>query len=420
METERIGTHHNGHHRRTWRQFFKVMGPGVVSGAADNDPAGVMTYIQIGATTGTGLLWLMFLSTPMLYYLEEMATRLGCVHKRGIARILRNTYGARIAAAVVGPVVLANIITVGADLSGTGAALQLLTGIAWEWWIIPLAALMAYSLIFASYRVISRFLLLLTPLFVLYIITGFIVRPHWDAVLRATLIPPIQFTPTYLTAALGLLGATLTPYIFFWQTTEEVEAHAKVEDMADQNVDVAAGMFYSNLVDYFIILVAAIVFFGKGVEIQTVSDAAKSLRPLAGAGAGLLFSLGIIVSGIMSIPVMTASAAYGLAELFGWAEGLDKKIWQARGFYVLLAGAAAVGAAIALLRISPVTLMYWSQVITGFLLPPLFVVLLLLSNNPRIVRRHTNRIMSNVVGWGTVILTSVLAVLTIGQLIRGH
>jgi len=189
-----------------------------------------------------------------------------------------------------------------------------------------------------------------------------------------------------------------------------VEAHSKIEDLADQNVDVAAGMFYSNLVDYFIILVAATVFFGKGVEVQTVGDAAKSLRPLA---AGLLFSLGIVVSGIMSIPVMTASTAYGLAELFGWAEGLDKRIWQARGFYILLAGASAVGAAIALLRISPVTLMYWSQVVTGFLLPPLFVALLLLSNDPRILGHHPNRIMSNLVGWGTVILT-------IGQLMRGH
>jgi Mn2+/Fe2+ NRAMP family transporter len=279
---------------------------------------------------------------------------------------------------------------------------------------------MASSLIFASYRTISRFLLLLTPLFVLYIITGFIVRPHWDAILRATFIPSIQFTPTFLTAALGLLGATLTPYMFFWQTTEEVEARRKVEDLGTECVDCAAGMVYANVVFYFIILVAGVTLFGKGVTVQTVSDAAKSLRPLAGAGAGLLFALGIVVSGMLSIPVMMASTAYGLAELFGWAEGLDKRIWQARGFYVLLAGASAVGAAIALLRISPVTLMYWSQVLNGFLLPPLFVVLLLLSNDSRILRRHTNRLMSNLVGWGTVLLTSALAILTIGQLIGGH
>ena len=396
------------------------MGPGIVSGAADNDPAGVITYIQVGATTGTGLLWLMLLSTPMLYYLEEMSTRLGAVTKHGIGRILKIHYGNRLAAAVILPVVLSNTITVGADLAGTSAALGLLTGIVWQWWVIPLAALMAFSLIYASYRTISRFLLLLTPLFVLYIITGFIVRPHWDAVLRATFIPSIQFTPTFLTAALGLLGATLTPYMFFWQCTEEVEAHRKVEDLPDENTDVAAGMLYANLVFYFIILVAGVVLYGKGVNVQTVNDAALSLRPLAGAGAGLLFSLGLVVSGILSVPVMTASTAYGLAELFGWVEGLDKKIWQARGFYLLLAGGLAVGAVVTLMGISPITLMYWSQIINGFFLPPLFVVLLLLCNNRRILRHHTNGLASNVVGWGTVLLTTALAALTLQQLLGGH
>lgn len=412
--------HHNRHHRRSWRQYFQLLGPGIVSGAADNDPAGVVTYIQVGATTGTGLLWLMMLSTVMLYYLEEMSTRLGAVAKHGLARVLRTQYGAGIAAAVVGPVVLSNIITIGADLAGTSAALELLTGVAWEWWVAPLAVLLAVSLIFASYLTISRFLLLLTPLFVLYIITGVIVHPNWGSVLRATFLPSIQFTPTFLSAALGLLGATLTPYMFFWQATEEVEARRKVEDLRDENVDVAAGMLYANVVFYFIILVAGVVLFGKGVDIQTVGDAAKSLRPLAGPGASLLFGLGILVSGILSIPVMAACTAYGLAELFRWSEGLDKKVWQARGFYVLLAGALAVGGAIALLGISPVTLMYWSQVLNGFLLPPLFVVLLLLANDRRILRSYTNRFVSNAVGIGTVLLTTALAVLTIQQLLQHH
>ncbi len=396
------------------------MGPGIVSGAADNDPAGVVTYIQVGATTGTGLLWLMFLSTPVLYYLEEMSTRLGVVTKRGIGHILRTHYGSRAAAAVIAPVVLSNIITIGADLSGTSAALQLLTGIAGEWWTVPLAALIASTLIFASYRTISRFLLLLTPLFALYIITGFIVHPPWNAVLRATFIPSISVTPTFLTAALGLLGATLTPYMFFWQTTMEVEAHCKVEDLGSENIDVAAGMAYANLVFYFIILVAGVVLYGRGVRIEAVADAAASLRPLAGPGAGLLFGLGIITSGILSIPVMAACTAYGLAELFGWSEGLDKRVWEARGFYLLLAGALGVGAAIPLLHVSPVALMFWSQVINGFLLPPLFVVLLLLCNNRRILRAHTNRVVSNVVGWGTVLLTSALALLTLQQLLGGR
>ena len=396
------------------------MGPGVVSGAADNDPAGIVTYIQVGATTGAGLLWLLLLSTPMLYYLEEMSTRLGVVTKRGIGRVLRGRYGRGVAAAVIGPLVLSNVVTIGADLVGTASAVQLLTGINWEWWIVPLAALLAAALIFASYRTISRFLLVLTPLFVLYIITGLIVHPRWDAVLRATFIPAVRFTPTYLTAALGLLGATLTPYMFFWQATEQVEARRKVEDLADEQVDAAAGMVYANLVFYFVILVAGAVFYGKGVSVQTVHDAALSLRPLAGAGAALLFGLGILVSGILSTPVMAACTAYSLAELFGWVEGLDKEVWRARGFYLIIAGALGTGAAIGLLRISPVTLMYWSQIINGFLLPPLFFVLLRLGNDRRVLGTHTNGAPSNVVGWGAVLLTLALAILTLRQLIGGH
>ena len=396
------------------------MGPGIVSGASDNDPSGVVTYIQIGATTGVGLLWLMTLCTFILYYLEEMSTRLGVVTKHGICALLRIHYGRRVAAAVFAPVMFSNVITIAADLAGTGAAMELLTGIAWEWWIIPLAALLATTLIFASYRVISRFLLTLTPLFVLFIITGFIVRPNWAAVLRATFVPSGQITATYLTAALGLLGATLTPYMFFWQTTEEVEARRTVSDLREETLDVAAGMVYANVIFYFIILVAAVVLYGHGIAVQTVMDAALSLRPLAGPNAGLLFALGIVVSGVLSLPVMAACTAYGLAELFGIAEGLDKKVRRARGFYLLLAGAFAGGAAIALLHISPVKLMYWSQVLNGFLLAPLFFVLLRLCNDRRVLRGHTNGAVSNAVGWATVVLTAALAVLTVWQLIGGH
>jgi len=396
------------------------MGPGIVSGAADNDPSGVVTYIQIGATTGFGLLWLMLLSTPMLYYLEEMSTRLGVVTKHGLGRIVRVRYGRGVAMAVVLPLIVSNIITLGADLAGTGAAIQLLTGVAWEWWIVPLAVALGVMLVYLSYRTISRFLLLLTPLFLLYIVTGFIVHPNWSAVLRATFVPSIQFTPTYFAAALGLLGATLTPYMFFWQTNEEVEAHRTVKDLGDENVDVAVGMVYANVVFYFIILVAGAVLFGRGGGISTVAQAAASLRPLAGPAATTLFALGILVSGFLSLPVMAACSAYALAEVFGWAEGLDKKVWQARGFYLLLGGALAVGAGIAHVGIPPVLLMFWSQVLNGLLLPPLFVVLLLLSSDRLICRAHTNRTASLVVGWGTVLVTLSLALLTIQQLIAGN
>lgn len=408
------------HHRRTWRQFFKVLGPGVVSGAADNDPAGVITYIQIGATSGFSLLWLMLLSTPILYYLEEMATRLGVVTKRGMAKLLLARYGRGVAIAIVGPVILSNVITIGADLAGTASAVQLVTGVSWEWWVLPVAAVLGTLLVGASYQTVSRFLLVLTPLFLLYVVTGIIVHPPWGTVLRATFLPAIQFTPTFLEAALALLGATLTPYMFFWQTTEEVETRLTVEGLADENLDVGAGMVYANLVFYFVVLVAAVVFFGHGARVETVAQAAGSLGPLAGPAAGLLFALGLIVSGLLSIPVMAACSAYALAELAGWREGLDKKVWQARGFYVLLGGSLLVGAAIALLRISPITLMYYSNVLNGLLLPPLFAALVLVCNDHRVLRGHTNRALSNIVGVGTVLLTLALAVPLVRNLLAGR
>ncbi|MHB8732195.1 MAG: NRAMP family divalent metal transporter [bacterium] len=392
------------------------MGPGIVSGASDNDPAGIVTYIQIGATTGFGLLWLMALSTIMMYYLEEMATRLGVVAKQGIARILRTHYGPGVALLVVVPLLVSNIISIGADLAGTGAALELVTGIRWDWWILPIGLALGAVLVYAGYRVVSRLLLLVTPLFLLYVIEGFIVHPNWAAVVRDTLLPPVRLTPGYFAAALGLLGATLTPYIFFWQTTEEVEGRRTITDLAAEAADVAVGMTYSNLICYFIILVAGVVLIGHQGGISTAAEAAASLRPIAGPAAGTIFAVAIVVSGIMSIPVMAACSAYALAEAFGWVEGLDRKVWQARGFYVVLGGALAVGAAIALLRIPPVALMFWSQVLNGWLLVPLFVVLLMLSSDRRICRNHVNRNASLVVGWATTLLTLSLALASLWQL----
>lgn len=396
------------------------MGPGVVSGAADNDPAGVITYIQIGATTGFSLLWLMLLSTPILYYLEDMSARLGIVGKRGIGRVLCHRYGTAAALVIVIPTVISNVITIGADLSGAASAVQLLTGVSWEWWVVPIAVLLGVLLIAASYHAVSRVLLLLTPLFLLYVVTGFIVHPRWASVLEATFLPRIHFTPTYLAAALALLGATLTPYMFFWQTTEEVEEHRRVADLAGERVDVAAGMIYANVVFYFIILVAAVVIPSGSAGVGTVLEATRTLRPVAGPLATVLFAIGFLASGFMAIPVMVACSAYTLADVLGWAEGLSKKVWQARGFYTLLAGALLVGVVVALAGISPVALMFWSSVVNGLMLAPLFLVLLMLSNDPQVVHGHRNGPLANLVAGGTVLLTLGLGVLTVVQLLSGH
>ena len=294
-----------------------------------------------------------------------------------------------------------------------------LTGISWEWWIVPIAAALGYTLVAASYRTLSRCLLVLTPLFLLYVLAGVMVHPDWARVLRATFVPSVQITPTFVAAALGLLGATLTPYMFFWQTAETVESRTTVADLADANLDVAGGMVYANLVFYFIILTSAAVLFGHGGGLATVAGAAAALRPVAGSAATTLFAVGIVTSGVLSVPVMAACSAYGLCEIFGWRAGLGRTVGQAHGFYVLLGASLVAGAEIGLLRIPPVALLFWSQVLNGIVLAPLVAVLTVLSNDPRVVRAHRSHPLSTAVGWGTVALTVALAALTVGQFVAG-
>jgi Mn2+/Fe2+ NRAMP family transporter len=410
------------HHRRGLRQFFTVLGPGVVCGAADNDPSGVVTYTQVGASTGFGLLWLMLVSTVDLYVLEEMSTRLAIVYQRGFARVLRDRFGLHVAAVVGAIFVASNVATLGADVAGACAALQLITGVPWQVFVVPFVAFVGAALVRGSYAQISRFLLLLTPIFLIYVVTGVWVHPPWGTVARQTFLPSVRLSSDYLAAALGLLGATLTPYMFFWQTDEEVEGHRKVADLPDERVDVGAGMVYANLIFYFIILTAAATLFQPGsnqLRLGTVQEAATALRPLLGGTAYALFGLALVASGIMAIPVMAASTAYLVAEVAGWREGLDRTTSQARGFYVVLLLTLAVGAAFAFLGINPVTLLFWSQVLNGALLPILFAFLLLVTSDRRIMGRYTNGLAANAIGWATVAATTALAILTASSLLSG-
>ncbi len=412
---------HPLHHRRGLRQYFRVLGPGVVSGAADNDPSGVVTYTQVGLSTGFGLLWLMVLSTVVLYVLEEMSARLGVVHKRGFAWVLRERFGFRTAVVLGAIFVASNIATLGADVAGACAAIGLVTGLPWQLFVVPFTAFVGYALIKGNYAQISRVLLLLTPIFFLYIVTGFWVRPHWGEVLHATFLPPIQTSSAYFTAALGLLGATLTPYMFFWQTDEEIESHRRVSDLADERLDVAAGMVYANLVFYFIILVAAVTLFHAGspkAQLSTIGEAATALRPLLGGAAFAMFALALVASGIMAVPVMAAATAYLVSEIAGWREGLDRTIAQARGFYVVLVGTLATGGAFALLGVNPVLLLFWSQVLNGALLPVLFAALIIVTSDRRIMGQHTTGALSKSVAWLTVAATAALAIVTLVGLAR--
>ena len=404
------------YYRRTWRQYFQLLGPSIITGAADNDPAGVITYTQVGATTGFRLLWLMVLATPMLFFLEEMAMRLAVVTKQGLARNIRRRFGANIAIAITLVFVISNVTTIGADLAGMAAALQVLTGIPWEWMVAPLTGVLGYVVIVGKYQQLNRFLFILTPLFLLYIATGIAIRPPWEEVIFHTFVPQLESSTDFIVAALALLGATLTPYMFFWETAEMIEERRRVEDLAGENLDVAAGMAYANLIFYFIVLVAGATFFERQVKVETVADAALALRPLAGDLVFTLFAIAMVISGLMAVPVMAASTAYAVVEATGLVRGFRPQVWRVGSFYIVLLAALALGGVVALLGIEPAQLIFWSQAVNGLLLPLVFVVLLLLTNDTRIMRRYTNGLLSNAVGWGTVALSSLLGILMLWDL----
>ncbi len=389
------------------------MGPGIITGAADNDPAGVVTYTRVGATTGFSLLWLMLLSTPMLFFVEEMSSRLGIVAKRGLARVVRKHYGLSVGLFVVTVFAISNTVTIAAEIAGMAAAAMLLTGVSWLWFVPPITGFVAYLLLARSYQQVNRFLLVLTPIFFLYILTAFVIRPNWAEVLFYTLIPHLELSFNYLIAALGLLGATLTPYILFWQVTELVELHRSVKDLQDEALDVAAGMAYANLVFYFIIVSSVATLYGRGVAVETVADAAGALRPIVGGFAFILLSIGILASGIMCLPILAASTAYAIADLAGWPKGLDKGIHEAPDFYLALLLSLVVGVIIAVIGLPPAALMFWSQVLNGVLLPVLLVFLLRLTNDPRVMRRHTNGLLSNLFGGLTIAIAAGLPLLAL-------
>ena len=299
-------------------EFLRAAGPGLITGGADNDPAGIATYSIVGATAGYTQNWLLLLSTPMLIVIEQMSAKVANVTKGDLASLLRTSFGGRVATPAVLLMVIANVITMGADLMAMGAAFELLTGLKFVYWIVPLAGVMAFVTIFTDYKTLSKYLLWLVAVFGTYILAAFLARPNWGDVLRSTVIPQLTFSPDYFLGAVALLGTTITPYLFFWQASGEIEEKRGVQGIAQRNVDISAGMVWSNITAFFVIVATGAVLFSHHIEIKTAADAARALEPFAGPYAKLLFSVGIIGAGLLAIPVLAASSAFGLA---GWPAG---------------------------------------------------------------------------------------------------
>jgi NRAMP (natural resistance-associated macrophage protein)-like metal ion transporter len=405
-----------------------ALGPGLVTGAADDDPSGIATYSQVGAQFGYGMAWTMLFSYPLMAATQAIAARIGCVTGRGIGRNLRQHYPRWMLQAVVVLLLLANIANLGADLGAMGAALNLLIGGPILLYTAGFAVLCVALEVYLSYARYAGVLKWLTLSLFAYVAVVFAVRVPWGEALIGTLVPTLTLDAEHATALVAVLGTTISPYLFFWQASQEVEEQVRRiakplyvapseagPELQRMTVDTWVGMGYSNLIALFIIVATAATLHANGVtNIQTSSQAAEALRPIAGVFTFALFAIGIIGTGMLAVPVLAGSAAYAVCESFGWVEGLDRKLRDARSFYAVIALSTLFGLALNFVGIDPIKALYWSAVLNGLLAAPLMATMLLIASNPKIMGKLTLPFALKAVGW---LATAVMLAATVGFLV---
>jgi NRAMP (natural resistance-associated macrophage protein)-like metal ion transporter len=406
------------------KDFLKLLGPGLITGASDDDPSGIGTYAQAGASLGFATLWLALFTFPLMAAIQFICAKIGMVSGRGLASVLRHYYPRWVLFPAITMLVVANTINAGADLGAVAAAINLIVPIPVIWLIAPVALLILALQIWGSYQLIANIFKWLTLALFAYIASAILARPDWGEVLKATFVPNFRFDSAFLSMLVAILGTTISPYLFFWQADQEVEEEISMgrrtlkqrkgatdQELKYASTDVNIGMFFSNLIMYFIILSTAATLFKAGkTNIQSATDAALALQPIAGNAATILLALGLIGSGLLAVPVLTGSVGYAVAEGFGWKYGLDEKPKRARKFYTIIAASTLVGMAMNFIGISPIKALFWTGVINGFLAPPLLVLLMLVANNRRVLGKRVNGLGLNVLGWLTTILMFFAAI----------
>lgn len=402
---------------------LSVIGPGFLSGMAGNDASAVTSYSVNGATNGYAQLWLMLIATPLLQVVQYSCAKIGRVTQRGFSELLREHYGRKIAIPATLILVVANVGLIASDLVAIGSGLQLITGLAWEWFVVPVVIILWYLTVYQNFGMIKRIFICMSLAFVAYLITGIFVHPDWGAVLKGTFVPQISMNFASVSAAVALLGATVSPYTMFWQMQGEKEQQrpgTRRQQFQQAAVDVGSGTISGNLVAYSIIVCASATLFAHHQSISTAADAARALEPLAGPFAKYLFAIGLIGAGVVAIPVLLASTSYGLSGTIGWDASLWKKPWQAEGFYLILSGALGVSLLLALLRSNPIQLMFGANVLQGTLSPVLVVFLLLVGNNRRIMHKERLSRLSNILLGVTASLMFAATALLLFGLVTGH
>ena len=395
------------------KKAVKLLGPGFITGAADDDPSGIGTYAVAGASLGLATLWTAVLTFPFMAAVQNICSRIGLISGTGLAGILKEHYPRWVLYPAVGLVFVANVVNIGADLGAIADAAGIIVGMPVPWLVIPIALALLGVQIFAGYRIIERIFKFLTLALFAYVVDLFLVHPPLGETLRATIVPTISFDRNYVATLVAILGTTISPYLFFWQTSHEVEDEkaagkktraerrgATWYELRIATIDVNVGMLFSNLVMYFIILATALTLHANGkTDISTGADAAEALKPLAGDFAGLIFAVGMIGTGLLAVPVLAGASAYAVSETFGWRSGLDEHWSRARPFYGVLALATLVGLVIPFTGVKPIDALFFTSIVNGVAAPFLLVVIMLAARNRKVMGNQIIGPVLTALGW---------------------
>lgn len=411
------------------KKLLSVIGPGIITGAADDDPSGIATYSQAGAQFGYGQLWTVLLLLPFMTAVQEACARIGAVTGKGIAENIKEHYSKKILYGVIILILVANTINIGADLGAMGAAAGLVLPINIAILTLFFTAIILILEIFTSYKTYAKVLKWLALALLSYPLTLFLIKEPWMTILKATFIPHIELSFAFLFIIIGVFGTTISPYMFFWEASEEVEEERRQHLLKKDGphigrsflhflrVDNFAGMLSSQIATWCIIIVAATVLNANGItNIATAADAARALEPLvhtfphAGFLAKLIFAIGVIGLGLLAVPVLSASASYAVAETFNWREGLNLKLKKAHGFYGVITIATVIGLMINFVGINPIKALVFTAVFNGVAAVPLIFLIAKMAKNEKIMGQHKSGPLSNIFVWGTFLIMGIAAV----------
>ncbi len=400
------------------RKFWKSLGPGLIAGASDDDPSGIATYSIAGARYGLSVLWMTLFSLPLMVAIQEMSARIGRVTNKGLAGNMRKHYPKWVLISMSFLIIAVNTINIGADMSGMAQSVALVMPFSEKLSAIVMTFIILITISFLSYRRLFMVFKWLSLTLFAYVIAIFFVHVEWAETIRSLFVPQIIFTKDFFLMMVAFFGTTISPYMFFWQADQEVEERAieqckpgkicrlkpaSEEELEKVKIDTRIGMTFSNIITFFIISLTSATLFRAGINnIETLGDAALALKPLAGNYSYLLFTLGIISSGFLAIPVLAGSAAYVLTEVFDWPRGLDMKFSKARGFYGIIIASTLIGLLMPLLGIHPVMALFYTALLFGFVSPIIVLLIIHMANNKKMMGEHTNTKTSN--AWGHITL----------------